>query len=143
MLSVLEHWLLSNDAVSNNEVSPQNTAHDPKPRREYITIGYEPDDPQDAVVAKQYEDNPELYRKTARHWSQKYADGELTHIRTYTCIIIFYLNKKLITFNRIHSRMNISFTYSERAHRDCLLYVKHLKNFDKTPKVIIIMVCRA
>ena len=36
----------------------------------------EPDDPQDAVVAKQYKDSPELYRKTANHWSQVYAGGK-------------------------------------------------------------------
>ena len=36
----------------------------------------EPDDPQDAVVARQYKEDPELYRKTARHWAQVYAGGE-------------------------------------------------------------------
>ena len=36
----------------------------------------EPDDPQDAVVAKQYMDSPELYRKTANHWSVVYAGGK-------------------------------------------------------------------
>ncbi|XP_064394244.1 ubiquitin-conjugating enzyme E2-22 kDa-like [Halichondria panicea] len=35
----------------------------------------EPDDPQDAVVAKQYKESPDLYKKTARHWSQKYANA--------------------------------------------------------------------
>lgn len=33
----------------------------------------EPDDPQDAVVAKQYKENPELFKLTARHWAQVYA----------------------------------------------------------------------
>ncbi|KAG1693184.1 Ubiquitin-conjugating enzyme E2 [Nymphon striatum] len=33
----------------------------------------EPDDPQDAVVAKQYKDNPDMFKFTARHWSQVYA----------------------------------------------------------------------
>ena len=36
----------------------------------------EPDDPQDAVVARQYKEDPELYKKTARHWAQVYAGGE-------------------------------------------------------------------
>ena len=35
----------------------------------------EPDDPQDAVVAKQYKGDPELYRKTAKHWAEIYAGG--------------------------------------------------------------------
>lgn len=35
----------------------------------------EPDDPQDAVVAKQYKDHPETFRKTARHWANVYAGG--------------------------------------------------------------------
>jgi len=33
----------------------------------------EPDDPQDAVVAKQFVTQPELFKKTARHWAQVYA----------------------------------------------------------------------
>ncbi|XP_054158119.1 ubiquitin-conjugating enzyme E2 K-like [Oppia nitens] len=35
----------------------------------------EADDPQDAVVAKQYKENPELFRQTARHWTFIYASG--------------------------------------------------------------------
>eukprot|EP00731_Ephydatia_muelleri_P004268 Em0002g444a len=33
----------------------------------------EPTDPQDAVVAKQYMENIDLYKKTARHWAIAYA----------------------------------------------------------------------
>ena len=35
----------------------------------------EPDDPQDAVVAKQYKESPEIFCQTARHWSNIYAGG--------------------------------------------------------------------
>ena len=35
----------------------------------------EPDDPQDAVVAKQFKENPEVFRMTARHWTNAYAGG--------------------------------------------------------------------
>ena len=35
----------------------------------------EPDDPQDAVVAKQYKEQPEMFRRTARHWANTYAGG--------------------------------------------------------------------
>ncbi|XP_046663726.1 ubiquitin-conjugating enzyme E2-22 kDa isoform X3 [Homalodisca vitripennis] len=35
----------------------------------------EPDDPQDAVVARQYKDNQEMFRLTARHWTAVYAGG--------------------------------------------------------------------
>jgi len=35
----------------------------------------EPDDPQDAVVAKQFKENPDVFRKTARHWANVYAGG--------------------------------------------------------------------
>jgi len=38
----------------------------------------EPDDPQDAVVATQYKDAPEIFNKTARHWSNVYANGMST-----------------------------------------------------------------
>lgn len=35
----------------------------------------EPDDPQDAVVAKQFKENPEMFSSTARHWTNVYAGG--------------------------------------------------------------------
>ncbi|VVC94330.1 ubiquitin-conjugating enzyme E2-22 kDa [Leptidea sinapis] len=35
----------------------------------------EPNDPQDAVVATQYKENPELFAKTAKHWTNIYAGG--------------------------------------------------------------------
>lgn len=35
----------------------------------------EPNDPQDAVVAKQYRDDPDLFRMTATHWTNIYANG--------------------------------------------------------------------
>ncbi len=37
----------------------------------------EPDDPQDAVVAKQYKEYPDIFRKTARHWTSIHACGKL------------------------------------------------------------------
>lgn len=33
----------------------------------------EPDDPQDAVVAKQYKESFEMFRLTAKHWTSIYA----------------------------------------------------------------------
>ncbi|XP_026830483.1 ubiquitin-conjugating enzyme E2-22 kDa-like [Ooceraea biroi] len=36
----------------------------------------EPDDPQDAVVAKQYKEHPELFRQTATHWTFVYAGDD-------------------------------------------------------------------
>ncbi|KAL1518179.1 hypothetical protein ABEB36_001841 [Hypothenemus hampei] len=35
----------------------------------------EPDDPQDAVVARQYKENLEMFKLTARHWTNVYAGG--------------------------------------------------------------------
>lgn len=40
----------------------------------------EPDDPQDAVVAKQYKESPEVFHKTARHWASVYAGGTVMDI---------------------------------------------------------------
>ena len=34
----------------------------------------EPDDPQDAVVAKQFKENIDLFRRTAKHWTEVYAN---------------------------------------------------------------------
>ncbi|XP_026500488.2 ubiquitin-conjugating enzyme E2-22 kDa isoform X1 [Vanessa tameamea] len=42
----------------------------------------EPNDPQDAVVAKQYKENHELFEMTAKHWTNIYAGGP-------TCICEF------------------------------------------------------
>ncbi|XP_038055586.1 ubiquitin-conjugating enzyme E2 K-like [Patiria miniata] len=36
----------------------------------------EPDDPQDAVVAQQYKENQDAYRRTARHWACAYAGAK-------------------------------------------------------------------
>lgn len=35
----------------------------------------EPDDPQDAVVAKQFKENPEMFKLTAKYWAHAYAGG--------------------------------------------------------------------
>lgn len=35
----------------------------------------EPDDPQDAVVARQCKEDPEIFRRTARYWAQVYANA--------------------------------------------------------------------
>ena len=55
----------------------------------------EPDDPQDAVVARQYKEDPELYRKTARHWAQVYAGApknskpvSYTHLTLPTILLV-------------------------------------------------------
>ena len=39
----------------------------------------EPDDPQDAVVAKQYKENPKIFHETAKHWTNIYAGGKRFH----------------------------------------------------------------
>ena len=39
----------------------------------------EPDDPQDAVVARQYKEYPELFRQTAKHWTSIYAGEKFIH----------------------------------------------------------------
>ncbi|CAJ0922330.1 unnamed protein product [Ranitomeya imitator] len=38
----------------------------------------EPDDPQDAVVANQYKQNPEMFKQTARLWAHVYAGAPVT-----------------------------------------------------------------
>ena len=50
----------------------------------------EPDDPQDAVVAKQYKENPEIFKKTARHWTSIHASGKNTDSE----FLSFYLQYK-------------------------------------------------
>ncbi|XP_045204342.1 ubiquitin-conjugating enzyme E2-22 kDa-like [Mercenaria mercenaria] len=40
----------------------------------------EPDDPQDAVVAKQYKENYAIFSQTARHWTNIYAKGKVKEV---------------------------------------------------------------
>ena len=40
----------------------------------------EPDDPQDAVVAKQYKESPDVFRRTALYWASVYAGGKFAFI---------------------------------------------------------------
>lgn len=40
----------------------------------------EPDDPQDAVVAKQFKENTEMFTMTARHWTNVYAGGPHSNV---------------------------------------------------------------
>lgn len=56
----------------------------------------EPDDPQDAVVAKQYKENQEMFRLTAKHWTAKYAGGE------YNIIQIMFIY--FVSFNFLSSQ---------------------------------------
>lgn len=39
----------------------------------------EPDDPQDAVVARQYSDNQAVFRSTAQHWATVYAGAKYSN----------------------------------------------------------------
>lgn len=36
----------------------------------------EPDDPQDAVVARQFKEYPHIFKTTAQHWTAIYAGGK-------------------------------------------------------------------
>jgi ubiquitin-conjugating enzyme (huntingtin interacting protein 2) len=40
----------------------------------------EPDDPQDAVVARQFQDNHPTFRKTAQHWATAYAGAKHSNL---------------------------------------------------------------
>lgn len=44
----------------------------------------EPDDPQDAVVARQYKEQQKIFRQTAKHWTNIYAKGNYTIFNTAT-----------------------------------------------------------
>lgn len=46
----------------------------------------EPDDPQDAVVAKQYKELPDIFKLTATHWSNAYA-GAPAKVASYDDLV--------------------------------------------------------
>lgn len=43
----------------------------------------EPNDPQDAVVAKQYKENEDMFKLTAKHWTATYAGGKMFILHIY------------------------------------------------------------
>jgi len=47
----------------------------------------EPDDPQDAVVAKQYKELPDIFKLTATHWSNAYA-GAPAKVANYDDLVL-------------------------------------------------------
>lgn len=54
----------------------------------------EPDDPQDAVVARQFKENNEMFQLTAKHWTNVYAGGKNRHMNfLYFFMSIHFLKK--------------------------------------------------
>lgn len=53
----------------------------------------EPDDPQDAVVARQYKEHPEMFRQTAKHWTYVYAGGKyiFSNFNHNIMVLLIYL----------------------------------------------------
>lgn len=49
----------------------------------------EPDDPQDAVVAKQFKENHALFLQTAQYWSHVHAGGMTKVVFEYTSKLVF------------------------------------------------------
>lgn len=65
----------------------------------------EPDDPQDAVVARQCKEKPVIFQLTAQHWAHAYAGGtSLFLIISNIQFISFYL-----FYHNCHGRTNQQF----------------------------------
>uniref|UniRef100_A0A8C5KRJ3 UBC core domain-containing protein n=1 Tax=Jaculus jaculus TaxID=51337 RepID=A0A8C5KRJ3_JACJA len=68
----------------------------------------EPDDPQDAVVANQYKQNPEMFKQTARLWAHVYAGApvsspEYTKKTENLCAMGFDRNSVIVSCKRTAS----------------------------------------
>lgn len=61
--------------ILKNEWSPALTVRTALISLQALMSAPEPDDPQDAVVAKQYKEDPEAFAKQARYWTEIYAAG--------------------------------------------------------------------
>lgn len=62
------------------------------------------------MVAKQYKTDPELYRKTARHWAQIYAGGKfIIAILSLLGLHIEFMSLHVHMFKR--EKLNISLLY--------------------------------
>merc|ERR1719217_1198206 len=61
--------------ILKNEWSPALTVRTALISLQALLSAPEPDDPQDAVVAKQYKENKPEFDKTAKYWTDTYATG--------------------------------------------------------------------
>jgi len=61
--------------ILKNEWSPALTVRTALISLQALLSAPEPDDPQDAVVAKQYKEQQEEFQKTAKYWTDTYATG--------------------------------------------------------------------
>jgi len=61
--------------ILKNEWSPALTVRTALISLQALMSAPEPDDPQDAVVAKQYKESKEEFNKTAKYWTDTYATG--------------------------------------------------------------------
>lgn len=59
--------------ILKNEWSPALTIRTALISLQALLSAPEPDDPQDAVVAKQYKEKHEEYKQTAKFWTETYA----------------------------------------------------------------------
>ena len=63
--------------ILKNEWSPALTVRTALISLQALMSAPEPDDPQDAVVAKQYKGNHQEFCQTAKFWTDTYASGEV------------------------------------------------------------------
>ena len=77
LLLVFLFWCYCYDLISNCRAAAM-TLRTVLLSLQALLAAAEPDDPQDAVVAKQYKENPKIFFQTARHWTNIYAGGTLT-----------------------------------------------------------------
>merc|ERR1712227_562205 len=64
--------------ILKSEWSPALTIRTTLHSLQALLCAPEPDDPQDAEVARQYKNHPEQFAATARYWTETYANGEPT-----------------------------------------------------------------
>ena len=87
----------------------------------------EPDDPQDAVVAKQFKENQDMFRQTARHWTFIYAGGTQVHSFIKNSFKFFLNLLSFRYFNLVHS-------YSSCKHSSFLVTTTYeIKNMLLVP----------
>lgn len=73
--SQVTSWFFSDPCVFSESRAAAMTLRTVLLSLQALMSAAEPDDPQDAVVAKQYKENPEIFRSTASHWTNVYAGG--------------------------------------------------------------------
>lgn len=95
--------------ILKNEWSPALTIRTALLSLQALMSAPEPDDPQDAVVAKQYKESHEEYCRTAKFWTETYASATMPGLEMLISMGFEEAKVRLLQSKAVGSWMVLSF----------------------------------